>query len=227
MIGKFMATVSDYGLMESKNGSLQTWVEFSFDHEGAKKNLTWYGSFTGGAKEITLKALVIMGLNSNYFNNLMPFNDGPQSNALNIGKLYEIDVQEEPDQNGKMQTRVKWINDPENPTHLKKRLDQAGLAKFAPGMNFGGDLIAIAQEIGLKQQPNAQAIKQVQDNHYQQQGFAQNPPPQNNHYQAPPQNGNYQNQAPPQQNNYQAPPQQQNFQQQPANQQGGAYKAPF
>lgn len=234
MIGKFLAKIKDYGVSKTKNGNPQVFVQFEFEAEQATKTLTWYGSFVGGAKDITLKTLITMGLSPQNFNNLIAFNNGVASGMLNLEKPLEIDVQEEPkfDEPGKMVTRIAWVNDPENPGYTVKKLNEAENAQLMGGMNFEGDLVKLYGEMGFGngQSMNTAANPQGQgpQNQYATQGQTQTQmPPQNNNNQQ--QNNGYNNgQA---QNNQG----QQGFNNQPqngqgqaqGNGQGGGFAAPF
>lgn len=149
MIGKFDAKIKDYGTSETKGGNPQVFIKFGFEHEGAAKELTWYGSFVGGAKDITLKTLIYCGLAPQNFGNLVNFKNGIQSQMLDMNKVLNIDVQEEPKQDGSgMQTRIQWVNDPASGPAIKK-IDEAKNAQFFGSMGFDGDLIRLAGEIGV------------------------------------------------------------------------------
>lgn len=149
MIGKFDAKIKDYGVSKTQAGNPQLFITFTFEAEGATKELTWYGSFVGGAKDITLKSLINCGLTPDKFSKLNLFNTGIQSGLLNLGKVLSIDVQEEPHQNDPTKTRtvVRWVNDPES-SYVVKRLSEAENAQMMSGINFEGDLHRLFNEAG-------------------------------------------------------------------------------
>lgn len=177
MIGKFLAKIKDYGVTppSQNSGQPQITITFEFEHEGSVRTLTWYGSLAGGAREFTLKTLLIAGLQPQMFNRLDMLMNGIGSNLLNTQKDLEIDVQEEPKQDGSgMRTVVKWVNDPAAAPQIKK-IDQATNSQYFGQNNFAGDLYRIAQELGLNGGVNN--------------GGGQNHGGQNNNYHNPNNNG--------------------------------------
>jgi len=151
MIGKFLAKVSDYGVTppSANSGIPQAWVKFAFQDQGANKELTYYGSFAGGALDFTLKSLINCGFTQ--FNQLGALMNGVGSNLLDTNRDVEIDVQEEAKQDGNgMRTVIKWVNDPAAAPATKK-IDQATNAQYFGTNNFEGDLVRLAQEMGLVQ----------------------------------------------------------------------------
>jgi hypothetical protein len=149
MIGVFQGTIKDYGVSETKSGNPQVFVKFGFEHEGAAKELTWYGSFVGGAKDITLKTLIYCGLSPQMFSQLVNLRNGVASNMLDLNKVLNLDVQEEPKQDGSgMRTVIQWVNDPNSSPAIKK-IDEAKNAQYFGSMGFDGDLVRLAGELGI------------------------------------------------------------------------------
>lgn len=151
MIGKFDAKISDYGVSETKSGNPQVFVRFAFnDNDGAQKELTWYGSFVGGAKDITLKTLIYCGLKPQHFGQLVNLANGIASGMLDTQKVLNIDVQEEPKQDGGMRTVIQWVNDPASAPQIKK-IDQAKNAQYfgQMGPQYEGDLMRLAGDLGV------------------------------------------------------------------------------
>lgn len=226
MFGKFNGNITDYGVSESQAGNPQVFITFAFECEGAQKTMSWYGSFAGGAKDITLKTLIYCGLQPQHYNQLVNFKNGTMSNMLDLSKVLELDIQEEPDYKDptKMRSKINWVNDPASAPQIKK-IDEAKNAQFFGSMGFDGDLIRLAGDMGLSLNNGMNANMGAPQNHNvnTQQNFQA--PPQNN---APaPQNNYNQNQMPPQNNgqqNFNAPAPQNNGQA-PVNGQG--FKAPF
>ena len=157
MIGVFQGTIKDYGVSETKSGNPQVFVKFGFEAEGAAKELTWYGSFVGGAKDITLKTLIYCGLAPQMFSQLVNFRNGVASNMLDLGKVLNLDVQEEPKQDGSgMRTVIQWVNDPNSSPAIKK-IDEAKNAQYFGSMGFDGDLMRLAGELGIATNGGGQA----------------------------------------------------------------------
>lgn len=217
MQGNFNATIVDYGLSETKGELPQVWADFSVQlpqsEGGGVKTVTWRGSFKDGAKDITLKNLLIMGMAPSAPVHLL--NNGVEARMLNTQKTFDLLIEPETYE-GKTRDRIKFINDPENPTHTQKRLDQAGVAKHMSGLNFQGDLIRLANEMGLNTQgqnqgqANTQSQNQNQ-NYNQNNGQGQN---QNHNQNQGNFNGNFQNNNQgSSQNNQQNNGQNQNFNQ--------------
>jgi hypothetical protein len=149
MIGVFQGKIKDYGTSETKSGNPQVFIKFGFEAEGAAKELTWYGSFVGGAKDITLKTLIYCGLQPQMFSQLVNFRNGVSSNMLDLNKVLNLDVQEEPKQDGSgMRTLIQWVNDP-NSSPAVKKIDEAKNAQFFGSMGLDGDLMRLAGELGV------------------------------------------------------------------------------
>lgn len=235
MIGIYEAKIKDYTVSESGTGNPQVQIRFMFDAEGAQKELTWYGSFVGGAKDITLKSLLACGLQPQFFSQLHLLREGVASNLLDLGKVLSIDVQEEPKQDGSgMRTIIRWVNDP-NTAPAAKKIDEAKNHQYFGSMGFEADLIRLAGEMGIPLNNGGQATMGAPANMQntnphgqapqQQMPMNQAPMQQQQMQQAPQQQVQQQfNQVPAQQ-----APQQQQFNQAPqqAPAQQGGFKAPF
>lgn len=96
--GTFTAKVEDFGITTTKAGDPQVFVAFSvdFDPNAEAVPMTWYGSFKGGALDITLKALAVLGLKG------VPEDlaKGPSGDAIMLGTPAKVVVKEEPRQDG-------------------------------------------------------------------------------------------------------------------------------
>jgi len=156
LVGKHSAKIKDYGVSTTSAGNPQVYIQFEFsyqDDNGATvaKTLTWYGSFVGGAKEITEKTLIYCGLMPQNFANLINLKQGVASNLLDTNRQMEIDVQQEPKQGGSgMRTVVQWVNNPEMAPQVKKIDDALNTQYFGQyGQQFAGDLNRLATEMGL------------------------------------------------------------------------------
>jgi len=228
MIGVFQGTIKDYGVSETKSGNPQVFVKFGFEHEGAAKELTWYGSFVGGAKDITLKTLIYCGLAPQMFSQLVNLRNGVASNMLDLNKVLNLDVQEEPKQDGSgMRTVIQWVNDPNSSPAIKK-IDEAKNAQYFGSMGFDGDLVRLAGELGIPMN-NGGNQNMNQNNQMQNQNMNQGQNQgQMNMNQGQNQNMNQNQNFNQQQNTQQNVNQNQNMNQnQGQNNNGGGFSAPF
>lgn len=90
----------------AKKGTPQVTVAFEIlDGEHKDETVYWTGYFTDGALKNTMKALRAIGFVGD---DLDTFNDQDPLTLKNV----ELDVQDEPAQNGKTYTRVAWVNRP-------------------------------------------------------------------------------------------------------------------
>lgn len=176
MFGVFDAKIKEYGVSEANNGNPQVFIAFNFEFEGAQKTLTWYGSFAGGAKKITLKSLIACGLQPQHYGQLVKLHDGVNSGLLDLNKTLSIDVQQEPKQDGSgMRTVVAWVNDPAMAPAIKK-IDAAKNAQFFGSMGFEQDLVNLANELNIPLNNGGQAtmvnqMNMQNNNPHNQQGF--------------------------------------------------------
>lgn len=107
--GQYIGKIINYGLQETKSGSVMAVIQFEFlDAEHKKHKLSWRGSFNGKALEWTLKTLLICGL---YGNDPTIMADGPPSGALNMQKEFSITVKSEIGHDGKSYYKIAWINE--------------------------------------------------------------------------------------------------------------------
>jgi hypothetical protein len=143
MEGKFRAKINEYGITLTQAGKPQCTVSFKVKVSDTEyKNITWYGSLNeGGARDITVKALITMGYKENL---LEKFSLGE---GLNIEKEFSVEIIQECGQDGKYRTKIKWINDPsaENQFQNKFISKQDAVLKTA-GINLGGYFIVQKKE---------------------------------------------------------------------------------
>lgn len=98
--GTYKATVLNKAISETKDGSPQAAVTFSFEAGGSSHTMTWYGSFKEKALPHTIKALLVCGLKGNN-----------PANEVEIGKEVMVVVEEEIDeQTGKPRNKIRWVN---------------------------------------------------------------------------------------------------------------------
>lgn len=100
MKGKFKAKAKAWILGETSTGGEEIAVEFDVLTEGAEYSvLTWRGYFTDAAWERTIESLRHMGWKGDNLANL----EGLDTNEVEL-------VVEEEEYNGKIQTKVRWVN---------------------------------------------------------------------------------------------------------------------
>lgn len=98
--GTYAGTIQSHVISETKAGEPQAAITFSLESEGRPHTMTWFGSFKEGkAREITIKTLLICGLKGNN-----------PAGPLEIGKQLSLVVEEEKGQDGKVRSRIRWIN---------------------------------------------------------------------------------------------------------------------
>lgn len=153
MIGNFLGKITDYGISETKSNKPQVFVKFTFPFEQGTSSLTWFSGFVGGQKDITLKALLDMGFAPG--SQLMALAQGPMSGLLNMDKDLSLDVQEEMKQDGSgMRTLIQWVNDPARSGGGVKTVDENKAGQMLGGMDFEGDLVRLAGEMGINPAQN-------------------------------------------------------------------------
>lgn len=98
--GTYTAKIISHSITETKDGNPQASVTFSFEADGKPQSMTWFGSFKEGkAREITVKALLVCGLKGNN-----------PAGSLDIGREVSIVVEDDEGQDGKMRSRIRWVN---------------------------------------------------------------------------------------------------------------------
>lgn len=160
--GTYVAQPVDCGISETKKGNPQTFVTFFIPQ--IEKKITWFGGLTSEkAIEITGAALIRCGFRGT---DLSALTQGVS--VLDQNKQVEL-VIENDEWEGKIYTRVKWVN--EVGGGLKDKLDQAGAAQKMAGYNIAGTMIRLQQEMGVT---GGQPTRQ--NNTQQPQGYNSNPP---------------------------------------------------
>lgn len=129
--GRYSARVVSHAITETKGGDPQASIRFSFETSDGLKELTYFGSFKGGALEHTLKALVASGLKGNN-----------PAGALEIGKTVSIVVEIDKDMNGKDRNVVRWVNQPGGV--INKMDDNSAKAKLE---QYAGAVMALREKV--------------------------------------------------------------------------------
>jgi hypothetical protein len=133
--GKFIATLTDYGMQLTKAGLPM--VKCKFRLKDTNEAVYWSGSFNEGkAQEITLETLVTtFGFEGNDPSVLY---DGLESRALNTTREYEITV--EKNDAGYFNVKSVWIPGSEH-SHNKNSKDE--IVHAFKGLNVGATLAQI------------------------------------------------------------------------------------
>lgn len=141
--GSYPAKIIDYGIWKGAKGP-QAVVMFEYRMaDGQVKNITWFGSFNGGAREFTVESLVRMGFTGK---NGAELNGGKGSNVLNESMEFEIVIDNETYQ-GKTNARVKFINLPGGSDRFRQKMAERGeAAVLMGGLNLEADFMAARQK---------------------------------------------------------------------------------
>jgi hypothetical protein len=152
--GTYKAKIIDYGYFQKEGKNPSVMVQFQFveqipnpafpttpDEEIRK--LTWFGSFNGGARPITIKTLVeTLGFNGTDGTELL---QGIGSNVLREDREYDL-VIEPNTYNGQTRDIIKYINLP-GVTRQVEKLDQGTGKIVIGGLNLAGDILAAKQKV--------------------------------------------------------------------------------
>lgn len=144
-MGKYAARVADYAIVTTKSGDPMVNVKFVLNQGG--EQVYWNGTLKPGkGQEITIKALLVMGLSKDAaVENLA---DGPSSGLLDLNKDVEIEVQME-DFNGKVTPKVRWVNEIGG-AKFKNAMSRQDFKARLGGLNLRGALKAAEAEVGVK-----------------------------------------------------------------------------
>lgn len=153
--GIYKAKISNYGITNTKAGDPQIAVLFDFENqEKVPCEMTWFGTLKEGkGRDITLKALLTMGMRGNDIEALA---GGLDSNTLNPENPVNITIDEEPDQAGKYHMRVKWINSVGGAAFRDKLTKDEAKVKLG-ALNLKGAMALIRAETGIKDEPKKAA----------------------------------------------------------------------
>lgn len=145
--GKYLGKVLDYGIGKTKDGEPNIMLMFGFkDSSGVDQDLIWRGSLKEGkAREITIDALLILGLVGN---DLSLLAHGNGSGVLNQEKEVQLVVEHET-YNGKTFAKVRYINEVGGGAFKEKMGKDEAITKLG-GLNLGGDVFARREAKGYK-----------------------------------------------------------------------------
>jgi len=137
--GKYKAKITDYGLVESKNGNLQVFISFKAEDF----SLSYFQTATQDkSKEILALNLVTCGFTGNDLDDL--YVDG----ALDKEKELIIVVKLEPDQKGEMRPRIQFINDPAK-SGIKGQLDKKEAISKLRELKMKGFIAEAKSKLGV------------------------------------------------------------------------------
>jgi hypothetical protein len=111
--GKYKAKPIDWMVTKTKAGLPQVSVLFAYEQPGEMpgskeaREITWYGSFKGGALERTLESLEMLGLRQAPY---PAMETGREGTALDINAEVEIVVEHRADLQGVRRAGVAWVN---------------------------------------------------------------------------------------------------------------------
>lgn len=140
--GKYVAKIVDYGIGTTKAGDPTIVVRFGW----GTSSLIWNGSLKEGkAQEITIKALLRMGLSDD--DKIENLADGIDSKLLDMDRELEIDVQMDTYE-GKTRPKIAWINEVGG-GKFKHAMNKEEFKAKLGGMNIKSNLKAIRHEMGM------------------------------------------------------------------------------
>ena len=138
-VGRFPGKVTDYGIGETQAGDPQVFVTFDVEFSLGVQSMTWFGSLKEGkAREITLKALLALGMKGG----VEALLDGPDGAAIRVGIDASL-VTSEHEYQGSTSVRIDWVNAPGG-GGVKRAEPTAAKAKLLK-LNLNGDLAKLRQ----------------------------------------------------------------------------------
>lgn len=133
--GTYKAKIKDYGYSQKEGKDPSAMVQFKLDDGNT---ITWFGSFNGGARPITVKTLIeTLGFSSDNPEDLYK---GAGSMILNEDREYDL-VIEDNTWNGVTKSRIKYINI-SGQTRTIEKLDAAGTKVAIGGLKLKADFLA-------------------------------------------------------------------------------------
>jgi len=143
--GKYKAHIVDHGITKTKEGLPQVAVKFEIVETG--NSINWFGSFKGGAKEITAVNLARLGMKGVDPSVLHRETDTAPL-ALDTETEFEL-VVENHTYNNKTNPRIKFINRPGESGGFGVKVDKAEVKSLFAGMNLGAKLIEARKKLGV------------------------------------------------------------------------------
>ena len=142
------ATLTDYGVSETKSGDLQVFMQFDVEGEDEDlnvfKKMTYFGSLKGAAMPFTLDALAAVGYKGKDMSDLV---EGVDGGALKLGVAVSVAVGNN-EYNGTVTRKIAFVNAPgssvkhADPLTAKAKLRALGmdaeLAKYRSAAGVSG-----------------------------------------------------------------------------------------
>lgn len=142
--GTYKAKIKDYGYSQKEGKEPSAMVQFQLIDDG--HTITWFGSFNGGARPITVKILVeTLGFSSDSPEDLYK---GAGSFVLNEDREYDL-VIEDNTWNGVTRPKIKYINI-SGQTRQMEKLSQSESKLVVGGMNLKADFLAAKHSMPKK-----------------------------------------------------------------------------
>lgn len=143
--GTYKARAVDAALGTTSKGGEQVAIQFQIlEGEAEGQHITYYGYFTEKTLERTLESLEYCGWEGDDLSNLA---------GIDRNEVYIV-VEHEPDQEGQVRARVRWVNSGSGGgIALQNRMAPADAASFAQRMR--GEVLARRQAKGQAPAPRA------------------------------------------------------------------------
>lgn len=147
--GTYKAKIKDYGYSQKEGKDPSAMVQF-YLLDDPQSTITWFGSFNGGARPITVKTLIeILGFSSDNPEDLYK---GIGSFVLNEDREYDLVIEDSVWNNVK-RSKIRYINI-SGQNRTMEKLD-AGATKIAiGGLNLKADFLAAKQGMPKKAEDN-------------------------------------------------------------------------
>lgn len=149
--GSYRGKVIGYAITETSKGDPQICVTFEFKYgEGdGVAQCNWYGNLKEGrGQEITIDALLVMGLKGNDLSKLA---DGPTSGVLDLTKEVMVVVKNEPSQTDPNKTfaKIQWVNELSG-AKFRNALKKEDAVKRMAGLNLQAAVLSRRNALGYK-----------------------------------------------------------------------------
>lgn len=160
--GTFTAQIIDYGIWKGAKGPMAAVMMQYKDSADKTNQLTWFGSFNGGAREYTIETLIRCGFKGS---NGAELNKGKGSGVLDEVKNFEIVVRNEPNpmKGNQLQSRIAFINLPGGDAFRAKLADQGEAAVLMGGLNLAGDFAAARAKGNQPKAPTVSSTMNAQN----------------------------------------------------------------
>ena len=140
--GTYKAKIKDYGYSQKEGKDPSAMVQF-YLADDPQHTITWFGSFNGGARPITVKTLVeTLGFSTDNPEDLYK---GIGSFVLNEDREYDL-VIEDNTWNGVTRSKIKYINI-SGQTRTMEKLDKSQTKVAIGGLKLKADFLAAKQSL--------------------------------------------------------------------------------